>query len=672
MFAQIIPAKANPNTDKLYTYLIPDEILNMAKIGSQVIVPFGKRNIIGYIASLSDSPPAGIKNIKQILEIRDDIQIFSEDDASFARWIADYYLSYYSSAIRLFFPPGMKKFENINSKKKNTIGIAGKKIPLEIYKADNYLEADKAIKNKFEKIFEKLENAFKKNENPNILILGDSHSDIIAIYIESIKCALKNNKGAIILFPELDNNDRIIGIFKESFGHKLAILHSNMTEKNRFNEWLRIFRDEACVVLGTRSALFAPLKNPGLIIIDEEHAFTYKQEQNPKYHARDAAKYLAGKKKIPLIMSSGAPSVESFYSAVSANTLFDISGKDDTRPKIQIIDMKDEKNKNYSVLSNELMSQLESCLLQKKQAVLFMNRRGYHPCLICRQCGEIIKCKNCSISLVYHEFDKKLHCHRCGETISISFTCPNCLSSAIKFLGSGTQKIESEIAAHFPKAKILRIDRDSVTGKKYWDTIIEMFLEGDADILIGTQMILKALYHKSVHLLGVVSADNSLDIPDFRSAENTFQILSEICGFSGRHIAPENVIIQTYNPDHYSIKSVQENNYRAFYEKEISQREENKYPPFGRLINITISGIKTDIVSLVAQQLFEKIRSKSCDIEILGPAQTAVSKVRGATRWQILIKGINLDIIKKDLKEIISSNLNRQIRISIDVDPISI
>lgn len=664
MFAQIIPSKVSSFTDKIYTYSIPIEFLGKVKIGQQVVVPFGKRKIIGYIIGITDSAPENIKEIKPILEIRELSPIFSADDVGIAKWISNYYISYFGLALRLFLPPGISSYEKNNSKKR--LLLAKDDPSIEVF--GNCFCLPQIIENGFH--IKNIKDKIDCRENFEILLNATGKKVLIDIYIDLIDFALSKNKGAIILLPELTFDDPIANIFKEKFGNQLSILHSFMSLNERHLEWEKIYCGKTNIVLGTRSALFSPVKNLGLVIIDEEEEFTYKQEKSPKYHARDAAKYLCKIKSIPLIMGSGSPSIEVFFEAKKHNSTF-IIPSESARPEISIIDMRKKDPKDWGVLSDPLLKEIGGAISKKEQVVLFINRRGYYPLSICRTCGEIIKCNNCSALLAYHSKDKKMLCHKCGISQEYPFACPKCLGSSINLLGVGTQKVESEIAKHFPHAKIMRLDKDAVSKKSSYELIIRSFVQGNADILIGTQMCLRALDFKSIYLVGVVSADTSLNVPNFRSCEDTFALLSQACGFALRYHRPQKVIIQTYNPEHYSIASINNGGYCEFYDMEILNRKEFNYPPFRNLINIAVSSTKQDLSLAAVNEIAEKLKIISPHFEVLGPMQIS-AKHKGETRYQILIKGWNLDIIKDNLREILAGISKKDISVSIDVDPIEI
>lgn len=507
------------------------------------------------------------------------------------------------------------------------------------------------------------------------LLFGRSGSGKTSKYIEAVKNALSHGRGAIILVPELTFSSRLIEEVKKEFEENLAVIHSSMPEKKLIEQWKDILSGKLKMVIGTRTALFAPVKDLGVIILDEEEGYAYKQEQNPKYHSREAAVFLSKQKNIHLIIGSGCPTIETYHKATigqyDLKELPVVSNKE--FPDIEIVDMKKENKQRFGILSKIMVEGIRETLKNGGKAVLFMNRRGFAPFLVCEDCGKPVICPNCSISLSYHASDKSLHCIKCGFSKTVPVACPNCFSSNVRFVGTGTQKVEREIARYFPKEKILRLDRDIAGVKNKQDIVIKMFAEGEANILIGTQMAVRALEAAKVSFAGIVSADMALDTPDFRAGESIFEMISEISGASKRIEPPKQIVVQTYNPEHYVFNFAKKLDYRGFYEKEIVYRKESGYPPFGQLINIIIFGKTPTSGQSAAEDIAEKIVSLDKEIEVLGPVQTSLAKVRGRSRWQILIKGQDLDIIKDELRGIINDpRYRKELKISVDVDPISI
>jgi primosomal protein N' (replication factor Y) len=439
--------------------------------------------------------------------------------------------------------------------------------------------------------------------------------------------------------------------------------------KQRNIEWERILSGEAKIVLGTRSALFAPLKNLGLIVIDEEYETTYKQEKNPRYHAREVAFKLAEMSRAVVIMGTATPSIETYYHAEKGGcTKLVLSKRIDARPlpPAEIVDMRGEKD---YLLSGKLRAELKETLGRGEQAILFINRRGYFTFVICKTCGHVIECPKCSVALTYHSSVRKLRCSRCNFSTDAPIICPHCQNSSLKYFGMGTQRIENEVADVYPAARILRYDSDTVGRRGSHDIFFAAFAEGKADVLIGTQMVTKGMDIANVTLVGVVSADTILQLPDFRSAEHTFQLLTQVAGRAGRHHLPGKVIIQTYNPDHYAVQFAAKHDYEGFYKQEIEHRRELDYPPFSRLISLLIMSYDEKKLVQTAGDVGNYTRKISKE-QVLGPAPAPIYKMRGEFRYRILLKGKEMDDLRQAVEETLQKVLiPPEVRVAVDVDP---
>ena len=643
-YAQVVLSKVSPGTDKEYSYKIPQGLQSKASVGLQVLIPFGRARAVGYITKLLNEAPQDIKYLKEILAFRSEFPIFSSRSVDTARWLSGYYCCLFGSALRLFLPPGIEANEKISGKKRIIIEGSGSKVQSPRLKAE------------------------AENCKP-VLLFNMGPTKRINYYIEETKVTLSGDRDVTLLLPEIGHENRIIESFKENFGDLVAVIHSNMSEKERFEEWSRISSGKARIAIGTRSAVFAPVNDPGLIIIDEESEFTYKSEQTPKYHVREVALFLAKESASKVILSSSNPSVESFYRAKTGVYLLkeDADGKKEEETEISIVDVKEERSRQLSL---RLKEEIGKALEAKEPIMLIQNRRGYAPFLVCNSCGNAIECPNCSLSLAYHSPDSSIRCNRCGFISAQKIACPKCLSHSINYFGAGTQKIESEIGRLFPGIKTIRIDKDNISSKKSANIALEAFVEDEAQVLIGTQMILKALPKKKFGLVAVISADASLNCPDFRAAESTFDFLFQLHGGSSDLIPPRKVIIQTLNPQHYAIICAVEHDYNKFYETEIASRRDFGYPPFSSLINIVFSGKDREAVHQKALSFSGELKAVYKDIEILGPVKAPIEKLRGMTRYQMLIKGKDLDMIKVRLKAGIKEFAkDKEVRVNVDVDP---
>lgn len=472
--------------------------------------------------------------------------------------------------------------------------------------------------------------------------------------------------------------DRFIARFGQE---QIAVLHSKLSVGERYDQWQRIKRNEAKIVIGARSAIFAPIENAGLIIIDEEHDDSYKSEMSPRYNAKEVARKIAINKQIPLVLGSATPDINTFYKAKQGKTeLLTLTKRANKSnlPEVQVIDLREElANGNKTMLSRELYDKIQENLKNKHQTILFLNRRGFSTFVMCRDCGHTIKCKNCNITLTYHMKENKLKCHYCGYEQENVTICPECGSSKIKYFGTGTQKLEAQIQKFFPNATTIRMDVDTVSKKNSHGEILNKFRNENIDILIGTQMVVKGHHFPNVTLVGVIAADGSLNIDDYRASERTFQILTQVAGRAGRENLQGNVVIQTYNPDHFSIECAKEQNYDKFYLIEENLRKQLKYPPFCDIIVIGISGEKEDEVKKQAEflykQLYAKIKRCNINLALYSPRPAPIDKIKNKYRWRIILKG-NFDepinnMMGEVLKEVYAKG--NKARIVVDVNPSS-
>jgi len=513
------------------------------------------------------------------------------------------------------------------------------------------------------------------------LLQGVTGSGKTEIYLRAIADVLNKNKTAIVLVPEIALTPQTVHRFRSRFDEMVAVLHSGLSLGERYDQWERIKQGDCKVVVGTRSALFAPLNNLGLIVIDEEHETTYKQNVNPRYHAREAAKKRAQLNNALVILGSATPSIESKYEVEKENyELIKLTKRVENRkfPDIEIIDMRKETKKgNRGIFSSVLLQEMERCINSNKKIMLFLNRRGYAGFTLCKDCGFVFKCKRCNVSLVYHLNNGVMRCHHCGYTTYLPKLCPNCKSCRMGYFGIGTQRVESEIKRIYPEVPLIRMDADTTTkGGSHRKKIIA-FKKLDVGILLGTQMIAKGLDFPDVALIGVINADTALNLPDFRAGERTFQLLMQISGRAGRGDFPGKVIIQSYCPDTYAISEVKKGTYDNFFEQEIKIRKELNYPPFSQLINILFSGSEEKTVVEVAHSFsehFNKIKGKTWLDSCLGPAPAPLSKIKNRYRWHLILKTNDstsaVKFLRENMKSLISKKSSKDVKILIDVEPI--
>lgn len=732
LYGEIILNSEAVEIDRPFTYKIPESLNQKVKVGQIVKVPFGFRNkpIDGFVISIKKEDEVSFNyKIKELLSIETEEPIITLDDIELIYFLKEKYLCKYIDAFRLLIPIGIMK--GAKNKVKNVIVLVKddlsdiknpegykeiikiikensgkyskseliKKFSVSQYKLNNLIEKG-ILKSLEEVVFRYNEREYTKDDykeltgeqknvmeriltsDKNIFLLkGVTGSGKTEIYMRLVQSALTNDKSSIVLVPEIALTPQMIERFKGRFGKDVALFHSRLSDGERFDEWHRVKEGKARVIVGARSALFLPAKNLGLIIIDEEHENTYKSEQNPKYQAKEVAEYIANKKGAKLVLGSATPTIESYYRAISGEIdLVEITKRVDGKPmpKMELVDMREElKVGNRSLFSRKLFKSIEEALEKKEQIVLFLNRRGFSTFVSCRSCGYVFKCDECEISMTYHK-NGFLVCHYCGKTKREPNKCPKCESKYVKFFGAGTQRVEDEIKRYFKDAKVIRMDVDTTRAKDSHEKLYNAFKKGEGDILIGTQMISKGLDFPNVTLVGILAADMSINIPDYRSAERTFQLITQVAGRAGRGVKEGKVIIQTYTPEHYSLQYAKDYDYEGFYEKEFTVRALMNYPPFGKILLINGTSkdenMLKDFMNNIANSISLLLRDYN-EIELLGPISCMVSKIKENFRWQIVIKGeFDLKFAKK-IQELLydnnKSNYN-EIRISIDINPNSL
>ncbi len=485
--------------------------------------------------------------------------------------------------------------------------------------------------------------SIEQQSHETFLLYGVTGSGKTEVYLQAIQEVIKQGKEAIVLVPEIALTPQMVQRFKGRFGSDVAVLHSRLSIGEQYDEWRKVQKKEVKVVVGARSAIFAPFEHLGIIIIDEEHESSYKQEEIPRYHARDVAIKRGEYHQCPVILGSATPSLESFARAQKGvYHLLTLSKRmnDRAMPPVSVVDMREElRSGNRSMFSTELFERIKDRLQKKEQTVLFLNRRGHSTFIMCRDCGYVMQCPHCDISMTYHRSSNEMKCHYCGFQTDVPTQCPECSSNHIRYFGMGTQKVEEELVKLLPEARIVRMDVDTTTRKGAHERILEHFQSGKADILLGTQMIAKGLDFPNITLVGVLSADTTLHLPDFRAAEKTFQLLTQVSGRAGRHELQGEVVVQTYTPEHYSIQLAAMQDYQRFYNEEMSMRKLGSYPPFYYLALVTV--IHEDLLQVVT--VTEKISSFlksniSKKAILLGPVASPIPKINNRYRYQCLIK----------------------------------
>lgn len=512
------------------------------------------------------------------------------------------------------------------------------------------------------------------------LLHGVTGSGKTEVYMSAIEAALSLGLGALMLVPEIGLTPAAAGQFHARFGDRVAILHSAFNDAERAAQWRRLRSGEATVAIGTRSAVFAPVRNLGLLVVDEEHDGSYKQEETPRYNGRDVAILRGREAGACVVLGSATPSLESRYNVERGKSqLLELPERvgDRPMPKVELVDMREEflETRTNAVFSRRVIDAVNAKLEAGEQAMLLMNRRGFSSSVACRSCGERIECVNCAVAMTWHKRENRLLCHFCNYAMRVPVVCPKCESEHLHFLGSGSERVEEELHRHFATARIARLDRDTVTGKHKYEEILSGFREGNFDILVGTQMIAKGHDIPNVTLVAVVNADIGLGVPDFRAAERTFQLLTQVAGRAGRHQLPGTVLVQTINPDHYAIRCAAEQNYAKFYEKEIEFRRLMRYPPFSALANVLVRAEKQEDALRMSGTLAELLREPGDGMKVIGPAEAPVPRLKNEFRYQMLIKARSRPRLNETLQRLQRHAIVEKwpaTALVVDVDPLSL
>ena len=704
MIAEVIIDRSAKKLNRTFDYNIPKEIEDLVIVGSSVLVPFGKAKQLeeAYVIGIKKNTEFEVKDIAKVNHNLTDRQI------RLAKWMAKKYFCNVSECIKLMSAPGSKRKNEVKEKTINVIYLkkeieeieldihTGKiksekqKRALEFIKENEgctaseielFTECSKSIlktleKNGYiefiekkverdpleykniekttklqlteeqEKAYERIKESIENEKYEEFLLYGVTGSGKTEIYLQLIEKALEKGKTAIMLVPEISLTPQTINRFIARFGKEtLAVLHSKLSIGERYDEWNKIKNGQANIIIGARSAIFAPTENIGIIIIDEEHDSSYKSESSPRYSAKEIATILGKHGEFPVVLGTATPDITTYYKAKNKEiTMLTLTQRANNSqlPEVKIIDLKQELAEgNRSILSTELYEEMKKNLKNKRQTILFLNRRGFSTFIMCRECGYTMQCKNCNISMTYHRFENKLKCHYCGYEEKVVTTCPNCQSSKIRYFGTGTQKIEEEVNKIFPEATTIRMDVDTVTKKNSHEEILEKFKNEKIDILIGTQMIVKGHHFPNVTLVGVIAADTSLNIDDYKANERTFQILTQVAGRAGREKLPGKVVIQTYNPDNFSIDLAQKHDYKEFYNIEIALRKQLKYPPFCDIILISFTGTNEKELISTSEYVYNFLDAKM-DKEkysVFRPVPSPIDKIQNKIRWRMIVKG---------------------------------
>lgn len=698
MVADVLVEIKAKQLDQTFTYSIPKELLSKVEVGKRVIIPFNYQTLEGFILKIENRNEDF--NLKDIIEVVDEEAILNKELMELGKYISKKTLTNLITSYQTMLPSALKAKHGFNVSKKYIKYIrlidrnyftknekqkelmdllqTNDMLKKEIQDSYNYA-LQVLIKNKVVEEYQEEEYRINKveeliksniklskeqeivlarvskhlNEFKPFLLQGVTGSGKTEVYIRLIEKVLKDGKEAIVLVPEISLTPQLVDIFSKRFGNKIAILHSRMNDGERYDEWRKIHRKEVSIVIGARSAVFAPLTNIGIIIVDEEHTTSYKQENNPKYHAVDLALTRAKYHTCPIVLGSATPSIESYTRAtMGIYELLTMKKRiSNTLPKVELIDMKDSLKNGYRILSKELIDAMNNCFDNNEQAILLLNRRGYATTVTCHECGHKIICPNCDLTLTYHKKSNSMKCHYCNYITFKPNNCPECGSKEINQFGLGTEKLEEEINSIFPNIDIVRMDIDTTSKKGSHDRIIKDFATKKYQLLIGTQMIAKGLDFEDVTLVGVINGDASLNIPDFRSAERTFSLLNQVAGRAGRAIKEGKVIIQGFNLTHYSIINASTHNYEAFYKEEMEIRKILKYPPFYNFSIIKIIGKDYDKCVYESEKIYKFLSDNlSSNVYILGPSSDILPKVNNKYYIQITLKYKNTAEIIKAFK----------------------
>jgi len=803
MYAEVIVDVAAYPIDRAFDYSVPESFQDLIESGSRVKVPFGNRQVLGFVTALKSETDVPLEKQKPIGELLDIEPVLTQEMLAMTKWMKRHTLCYEIDALQVMLPSALRaKYEKVlrildksvelpsavqalfhqknhvelkADESKELLSTIKKLVKADVLALETAVKQKTAVKkvrmvhieedmDRLKSIYDNISNQAKKqkeavqwmmdhpgkrmiatellkqlnisnsilqeimkkgaaileldevyrdpyaertintssklsltseqdaalseilhsyeNHEPKTFLLhGITGSGKTEVYLQAIERVLHDQKEAIMLVPEISLTPQMTNRFKERFGALVAVLHSGLSTGEKYDEWRKIRRGEVKVVVGARSAVFAPFSNIGLIILDEEHESTYKQDDSPRYHARDIAIWRSEYHNCPVILGSATPSLESYARAKKGNYgLLTLANrpKEQALPEVSVVDMREQlKNGNRSMFSLELAEAIQVRLDKQEQMVLFLNRRGHSSFVLCRDCGTVVECPNCDISMTYHRHQEKIKCHYCGEESHVPANCPECQSEHIRFFGTGTQKVEEEISKFFPAARVLRMDVDTTRKKGAHERILQQFGEGKADILLGTQMIAKGLDFPNITLVGVLSADTTLHLADFRAAEKTFQLLTQVSGRAGRHDKEGKVIVQTYTPEHYAILFAQNHDFVPFYNQEMMNRKQFAYPPFTYVVLLQFTHEDVLMTAEYAHKAANWLRQNlSNATEVIGPSASSISRLQNRYRYQCLIKYKKEPTLPEILQQLTrmyrTDWMKKGILMSIDLNPSSI
>ena len=714
MYIKVLVELSAFNIDKTFIYHVTDDLVNQIQIGIRVLVPFNNQKLEGFVLGINEEVDSTYE-IKDIISVVDNEPILTNELIELGKFVSDETLSTLISSYQAMLPKALKarngskvnikyqrmveidnldgiitpkqqeiidkinengkcsyrELKNINS----SVDTLLKKGILKIREVETYREVNNSkinyprheLNNEQKMVYDEIVNNL--NNNITYLLYGVTGSGKTEVYMDIMEKVISLNKTCLLLVPEITLTNQILKRMEARFD-KIALLHSGLSDGERYDEYRRIKRGEVNIVIGARSSIFAPLNNIGVIIIDECHTDSFKQDVMPKYDAIEVAKYRSKINNCPLVLGSATPTLDMYARASKGlYKLLKLPNRAGNAkvPKITVCDMTKEEHIKNSTISETLYDEINKKLKLNEQIILLQNRRGYSSILMCPDCGYTMKCPNCDISLTYHKTKELMRCHYCGYATKKINICPDCKNDKLKELGTGTERIEEEIKGLFPTARVVRMDLDTTTRKGTHDKIITAFSKGEYDILLGTQMISKGLDFPNVTLVGILNADTSLFIPSYKSNENTFDLISQVAGRSGRSTKEGNVIIQTYNPDHFAITLASNNDYESFYQEEMQNRLAGRYPPYFYLTLVTVKSNDYEFLSKEINKIKAILENKLTDKEVIGPSLGVPFKINNYYRFNIIIKykkELDLKIVLRELIDHYKSNYKIKIEVS--------
>lgn len=736
-FARVV---VDLSLDREFDYRIPEELAETVRVGSRVEVPFGRRTAQGFVVGLlEESDVPGLKSIARVVGKK---PLVEENILALARWMADYYCCPVEQAVRTVLPSAVRKpgarfkeqlFAELTEAAADPLVLAalqkkaasqarviealkkggaltvqhvaeeagvtaatvralerkglvrvGRQVinrSVSAHEAEILKAEPHALMPQQAEALALVKQSIETRQPPVVLLFGVTGSGKTEVYLQAIDHVLKQDGGCIVLVPEISLTPQTVDRFRSRFGDTVAVLHSELSDGERHDEWHRLHEGKARIAIGPRSAVFAPVRKLGLIVVDEEHEPSYKQEEAPRYHARDMAVLRGRMDGCAVVLGSATPALESLHNARTGKyAMVRMPHRVDHQkmPAMRVVDMRQELEREgkYFVLSRDLKEAIQSRLSRAEQTMLFLNRRGFATSLICPKCGTVAQCEHCSVAMTYHKPTDQLRCHICGASRTVPERCPNpeCRDPSFKYSGVGTQRVEEVVQRVFPKARVQRMDSDTMTRKDAYRRALGDFRAGKTDILIGTQMIAKGLHFPNVTLVGVINADLSLHIPDFRGGERTFQLLTQVAGRAGRGDIVGEVIVQTFTPFHAAIQAARRLDYDGFFDQEIEFRRELQYPPFGHLVLVTLRGLKEELVQFSGQSFVRALQPRlGPEVILAGPTPAPLARAKGEYRYQIMIRAPAARAITGPLKDLQKTfTWPEDVAVAIDVDALSL